>query len=196
MSKVWKRIWKIAGKYRTQRPSCIKINGVLETDKKKVADALGRKISYISSTENYSDHFKNIKAANERTKLNFNTVEHHSHNDLIQVHEIMHALKTSKDTVPEEDQTQYRMIKNVSDSAIRFLQHIFNNNFCEGVFPTLWRKAILIPFPKPNKDPSSVDNYRPIALISCLCKLLEKNKLYVNICFRTKSSFIIITIRY
>ncbi|MBJ5505526.1 reverse transcriptase family protein, partial [Salmonella enterica subsp. enterica serovar Derby] len=34
--------------------------------------------------------------------------------------------------------------------------------------------AIVLPFPKPGKDPAIPSNYRPIALTSCLCKLLER----------------------
>ena len=174
MAKVWKRLRKIAGKYNAQRPPCVKINVVIETDHKKVANALGNKVSYISSTDNYSEHFRNIKAAKERIKLNFDTTEQFAYNDKITVTEIDYALKTSKDTAPGKDKLQYSMIKNISNSAIRFLQHIFNKVFIEKVFPITWSKAMLLPFQKPNKDPTSVDNYRPIALTKCLCKLLEK----------------------
>ncbi|MBJ5584688.1 reverse transcriptase family protein, partial [Salmonella enterica subsp. enterica serovar Typhimurium] len=46
--------------------------------------------------------------------------------------------------------------------------------WCEHVFPDSWRVAIVLPFPKPGKDPAIPSNYRPIALTSCLCKLLER----------------------
>ena len=32
----------------------------------------------------------------------------------------------------------------------------------------------IIPIPKPGKDPAEPNNYRPIALTSCLCKALER----------------------
>ena len=41
-------------------------------------------------------------------------------------------------------------------------------------FPDEWRKAIIIPIPKPGKNHQDPSNYRPIALTSCLCKLIEK----------------------
>ena len=40
--------------------------------------------------------------------------------------------------------------------------------------PDSWRKAIIIPILKPNKDPAEVDSYRPIALTSILAKTMEK----------------------
>ena len=36
-----------------------------------------------------------------------------------------------------------------------------------------WRAAMVIPIPKPNKDHTDPLSYRPIALTSCLCKVLE-----------------------
>ncbi|GBN10951.1 hypothetical protein AVEN_267243-1, partial [Araneus ventricosus] len=44
----------------------------------------------------------------------------------------------------------------------------------EHCFPPSWQQAIIIPIPKPGKDPSNPLNYRPIALTNCLCKLMEK----------------------
>ncbi|GBL94554.1 hypothetical protein AVEN_235639-1 [Araneus ventricosus] len=40
--------------------------------------------------------------------------------------------------------------------------------------PTAWRKAIVVSIPKVGKDPQNPSNYRPIALTSCLCKLMER----------------------
>ncbi|GBN09340.1 hypothetical protein AVEN_156302-1 [Araneus ventricosus] len=46
-----------------------------------------------------------------------------------------------------------------------------------------WRKAVVIPIPKPGKDPQIPATYRPIALTSCLCKLMERmvNALLVHV---------------
>ena len=42
------------------------------------------------------------------------------------------------------------------------------------MFPHSWRQATNVPIPKPGKDHTNPSNYRPIALTSCLCKLMEK----------------------
>ena len=42
-----------------------------------------------------------------------------------------------------------------------------------GDFPHQGRAASVIPIPKPNKDHTDPLSYRPIALTSCLCKMLE-----------------------
>ena len=41
-------------------------------------------------------------------------------------------------------------------------------------FPLHEGKLLLFPFPKPGKDPLNPSNYRPIALTSCLCKIMER----------------------
>ena len=41
-------------------------------------------------------------------------------------------------------------------------------------FPSDWRKAIVIPIPKPGKDPTNPTSCHPIALSSCICKTMER----------------------
>ena len=52
--------------------------------------------------------------------------------------------------------------------------NIFNNIWTTGKFPEDWQYTTIIPIPKPGKDPAEPNNYRPIALTSCLCKTLER----------------------
>ena len=66
------------------------------------------------------------------------------------------------------------MIKHLSDSGKSSLIQLYNKILLESFFSSVWSKAILLPFLKPNKDPASLSSYRPIVLTSCLCKLLEK----------------------
>lgn len=69
-----------------------------------------------------------------------------------------------------------------SPQIIFFWQHLclmsFYRNFFtviirHGYMPKLLRNCTLIPVPKPGKDPSQSDNYRPIALAPNLSKVLD-----------------------
>ena len=40
--------------------------------------------------------------------------------------------------------------------------------------PEIWKTGLLIPILKPGKDPKQPSSYRPITLLSCLCKLMER----------------------
>ena len=60
------------------------------------------------------------------------------------------------------------------ESSLKTLLNIFNDIWETGQFPEDWTYATIIPIPKHGKDPSEPNNYRPIALTSCLCKTLER----------------------
>ena len=56
-----------------------------------------------------------------------------------------------------------------------------NKSWDEGIFPDIFKLSTLIPILKPYKDPQIIASYRPIALLSCLGKLMERlvyNRLY------------------
>jgi hypothetical protein len=52
----------------------------------------------------------------------------------------------------------------------------FYNNVWEGNYsiPTDWKKAVVIPIPKPSKPPEEIISYRPISLPSVLAKIMER----------------------
>ena len=43
-----------------------------------------------------------------------------------------------------------------------------------GESPVSWTQATIIPIPNPGKDNTNPNNYRPIALTSCVCKTMER----------------------
>ena len=66
------------------------------------------------------------------------------------------------------------MLKHLPDTSLETLLNIFNYIWTTDKFPDGWQYATIIPIPKPGKDPAEPNNYRPIALTSCLCKTLER----------------------
>ena len=63
---------------------------------------------------------------------------------------------------------------NFPTSSLNTLLKIYNHIWQTNTFPAAWREAIVIPIPKPKKDKTNPLNYRPIALTSCLCKVMER----------------------
>ena len=55
-----------------------------------------------------------------------------------------------------------------------YILKVMNKYWMESYFPERWREAIVITFSKPQKDHSNAENYRPIALTSCICKVMEQ----------------------
>ena len=48
---------------------------------------------------------------------------------------------------------------------------ILNSSYAEGVVPTQWKKAIVVPIPKTN--PPKCDKLRPVSLSNCFAKVAE-----------------------
>ena len=66
------------------------------------------------------------------------------------------------------------MLKQLPDNAEEFLLKIINKIWETGILPRSWKISLIVPVLKPKKDPSDPTSYRPIALTSCVCKLMEK----------------------
>ena len=66
------------------------------------------------------------------------------------------------------------MLKHLPENSLETLLNIVNYIWTTVTYPEDWTLATIIPIPKPGKDPAEPNNYRPIALTSCLCKTLER----------------------
>ena len=54
------------------------------------------------------------------------------------------------------------------------LLHLFNMSLQTNTFPSAWKNALIVPVHKAGST-MSVDNYRPIALLSAFSKVFEKS---------------------
>jgi len=88
--------------------------------------------------------------------------------------DFIETLKKSKNSAPGEDKLGYAVLKHLPLPVIEYLTFIFNALRDSGYFPKLWKSALGVMIPKPNKDPQIAGNYRPISLLRCLGKLFEK----------------------
>lgn len=66
------------------------------------------------------------------------------------------------------------VLKNLPDAHITFLANIINHSLKSGSIPHSWTQASIIPIAKPGKPLTSTQSYRPIALTSCVAKLVER----------------------
>ena len=90
--------------------------------------------------------------------------------------EIATALSgTSNKSAPGPTGQGYLLIKWAFSAHPARITHLFNSCLLLGHHPHQWREATVAVVPKPNRtDPSLPKNYRPISLLECLGKLLEK----------------------
>ena len=66
------------------------------------------------------------------------------------------------------------MIKNLTNLGKTHLLNFYNKIWNNDLFPQSFGHAILIPIGKPGKELIYSENFRPIALTNCLCKLMER----------------------
>ncbi len=78
------------------------------------------------------------------------------------------------------------MLKATVTSIPKPLSILFNRSLSEYQFPSIWKEANVIPLFK-KSCPHTPSNYRPISLLSCIGKVMERimfkhiyNHLYTN----------------
>jgi hypothetical protein len=192
MKKIWNMVKRISGKPTSVGCSHLKVNGVNIEQPADIADSIASTISYNSSSDHYNAKFRRHKAHQERWPQHFTSDNNESYNQPFSQQELQTALNCSHDSAVGPDNVHYQMLKHLPDPALKTLLEIFNNIWLTGNFPTVWSEATIIPIPKPGKDHTDPNNYRPIALTSCICKtferivnyrlvwFLEKNKLFTE----------------
>ena len=94
---------------------------------------------------------------------------------LLAVHEVgklISSMPNKKSAGPDE--ICAKILKLSLPYTICSLTYIYNLSILRGIFPDQLKHAKVIPIPK-TKDNSVINNYRPISLVSVLCKPLERH---------------------
>ena len=65
------------------------------------------------------------------------------------------------------------ILKTCANELIGSITYLINKSILDGKVPALWKIAKIIPLHKKG-DKSNPDNYRPISLLPCISKILEK----------------------
>jgi len=156
---------KIAGK----SPSCnikhLNINNTEITEIPDIANSLGQTFSNNSSSNNYSTKFQAFRNQAENQHLKFKSNNLETYNNPFSVDELWDAISKSHDSAVGPDDIHYQMLKHLPHNAVNTLLQALNNIWFAGNFPPSWRTSTVIPIPKPAKDASDPNNYRPIALL-------------------------------
>ena len=124
--------------------------------------------------DNISHNFTSVRYKVEKQNINFSSENAEVYNRPFSLEELQDALRRAHDTSAGPDEIHYKLLKHLPDASLLLLLNIFNKIWISGDFPSDWRKAIVIPIPKPGKDPTNPTNYHPIALTRCICKTMER----------------------
>lgn len=171
-SDVYRKIKSLNGVSNFRQVISIEDNNTLITDKKDIANILAKKFSKNSSSENYTTKFRTFAATKNVSINTSNNGE--VYNIKFSLIELKSALGSSKGTSPGPDNIRYEMLQHLNHNSKQYLLNFYNLLWTTNVFPSNWKKALVIPILKPGKDTTNKNNYRPISLTNCLCKVFER----------------------
>jgi len=174
ISQVWSTINKINRKKTSFKIKNIFHEGNNLDSPRDIAIALARQFSYTSSSDNYHPAFLTIKEAAELQPIHFATGDELDYNKDLTMNELVRALEACRGTSPGPDEIRYEMIKHLNHDAMIKLLEVYNEIWKSQTFPNSWHFAHIIPILKGGGNPKHAISYRPIALTSCLCKVMER----------------------
>ena len=92
----------------------------------------------------------------------------------ITLQELNKAIQHGGNTSVGPDNIHYTFLKHLGTIARQQLLESFNLAWTTHDYPNEWFHAYICPIPKPHKDTTEPDNYRPISLTSCVHKTFER----------------------
>lgn len=106
----------------------------------------------------------------ENNKYNVNNNFTFTLTDQEQIHKIIRGIKSNSSGC---DTVTLQMIKLCIPAILTYITHIINCCLESGYFPSTWKQTIICPIPKV-KNPTNINDLRPISLVPVLSKILEK----------------------
>ena len=119
---------------------------------KEIADALGATFAKNSSSDKCTEKFKRFKEQTDRKRYKFTSSNDEDYNLPFTMDELDGSLSRVIGSAEGPDDIHYQLIKHLSKSAKELLLLLLNDIFSgKQSFPPTWRKATVIPIPKPGK---------------------------------------------
>ena len=103
------------------------------------------------------------------------------------VEDVLLSLNANKAAGPDGVET--RILKECAEEMAPKLQQVFRKSLDEGVVPSQWKEAHIVPIHKGGSK-AVMGNFQPVALTSAVCKVMEKIICAAMICFLTRLNLI------
>ena len=173
VSAIWKKVHKISGKNVQTHVPTLLVDNEVKYDPREAASVFAESLSTISRGSS-SPSFLVLKRNQELNSIDFSTTDNSYYNKPFTSEELASSLFDCSNTAPGEDLISYEILKHAHESCLMFILELYDNILVKENFLNVWNTGIILPFLKPGKNPQDPKSYRPIALTSCLCKLLER----------------------
>ncbi|CAF4140786.1 unnamed protein product [Rotaria magnacalcarata] len=176
-----KATWKIVNEIIPRKQQNQEINSIHQNTQ-EIANNFNKYLSSIG--KNTYNEVKNLepKSENKNNNLNnanlsddvCNSLNTKFRPDSITMPELVALINNLKNTNSVgHDDISLKYLKDSGKIMYTYLLIIINTSIQTGVFPKLWKEAIVKPLYK-NGDATLPSNFRPISLLPVLSKILEK----------------------
>jgi hypothetical protein len=174
---VWPTVRKFHNKRIKQTYSGVmqynNVKAVTNAEKANLFADYFKKEVYFEAADSLPFH-RNITQQTDNIRQNmFNKVGQAKWKE-ITTNEVKMHIKQLRNSSTGPDNVHNRCLKNYTASLVKHLTNLFNQILLQGYIPKMWKQANIILLLEPNKDKQNPSSYRPISLLSCLGKLLEK----------------------
>lgn len=173
-SEMWKKIRTISGKRSSARTWSVKIDDKQTTDPKEIAEHLAQFFEESSSDSSYPADFRCRKMRIEGRPVSFPSDRNASYLQAFSMDELLTQLNNLSGSSPGPDMVHNTMLQHLPAIGKEKLLEAYNTVWTSNTFPAAWKETILVPIPKPGKNPNIPGNLRPIHLSSCVLKLFER----------------------
>ena len=177
MQKVWEKLKTM--KNGVKLPECpIKVDKLDTPSNQDKAETFVEMFSFYSCNSGLSEKSKKLRENEDKLtppKYNNHTGNHHI-NAPISIHEVEECISnlSNKKTSVGLDGISNEMLRHLPTNVVTFLHLFMSKCWKEGNIPLVWKHSIVVPIYKQGKPRSDKDSYRPIALTSHPCKVMEK----------------------
>ena len=169
---IWQQVRKLRSKY-TPRLNMLREGDSIVTSPQQVAENLAIHFSNMCSGKNDDPVFLIHKQNSEKQLVNFKPNNQPNYNKPFSKEELYRALKTATSKSPGPDHIPYSFLQQMNEEQLSSILKFYNYIYRTG-YPHQWREEETIPIAKPGKDRLLKTSQRPITLLSCLSKLMEK----------------------
>jgi Reverse transcriptase (RNA-dependent DNA polymerase)/Endonuclease-reverse transcriptase len=156
---IWRLLRNMQSKIQISKNTVIKTDTTeLKTDRQK-AEAFAKKFANVS----------------RRTGPRAQTIHINTMGKRFTLDEFLTSLKRmKKGKAVGHDELPIEAVIHMSEQSKLALLEAINWSYLHGDCPLIWKRGIIIPALKPDKDATDIGSYRPITLTSQISKLMER----------------------
>lgn len=171
---LWRKMNLLGGKRIINKISLTDGDNIV-TDDATIAERLSNYFYDQSATNGYPSDFKMTKAKQEEIQINHDLDYNvHKYNKPFSLEELTVAITEAKGKATGVDEISYDIIRKLPAQTLISLLEEYNRIWSKGAIPISWKTGIVKPISKGGLNKHTEANYRPITLLSCLGKILEK----------------------